>query len=139
MKINICETIDKKQIVLYYIRKLIYELYRNKSDLNSYILRNIEKEVIHMDFICPVCGAEMTLRKGPQKDFYGCVTFFQTKCPGKRDLHGDAWGCDGDEPYYLNDVGSSMFQACRSDGFSYDEAAECAAEWQRQEENDHWK
>lgn len=92
-----------------------------------------------MDLECPVCGAEMTLRKGPQKSFYGCSTYFQTRCPGKRDVHGESWGCDGEEPYYLNEAGTSMFHACLVDGFSYDEAAECAAEWQRQEEKEHEK
>lgn len=97
------------------------------------------KEVICVDLDCPVCGCKMTLRNGPKKTFYGCSTYFQTHCPGKRDLDGESWGCDGVEPYYLSDEGSSMFQLCLSDGFSYDEAAECAAEWQRQEENDRWK
>ena len=83
-----------------------------------------------MDFDCPVCGAEMILRNGPQKTFYGCSTYFKTRCPGKRDLDGESWGCDGEEPYYLNDEGSSMFQSCLADGFSFDEASECAAECQ---------
>lgn len=92
-----------------------------------------------VNIICPVCGSEMELRSGSKKDFYGCSTYFQTKCHGKRDLQGNAWGCDGEEPHYLDSEGSSMFDACIHDGFSYDESAEIAAEWQRQEEKDHWK
>lgn len=91
------------------------------------------------EFECPVCGASMVKRSGPQKTFFGCTEYHRTGCVGKRDLHGKSWGCDTEEPYYLDDEGSSMFQACINDGFSYDEASEIAAEWQRQEENDRWK
>lgn len=89
--------------------------------------------------LCPVCGSDMVLREGSKATFYGCPNYFKNNCLGKRDLEGNAWGCNEYEPYYINEEGSSMFQACLSDGFSYDEAAECAADWQRQEENDRWE
>lgn len=86
---------------------------------------------------CPICGDEMVLRQGPKVKFYGCCKF--PDCIGKRDLNGNVFGCSEEEPYYINDIGSPVFQACIHDGFNYEEAAECAADWQRQEENDHWK
>ena len=89
------------------------------------------------EILCPICGAEMIKRKGSRVEFYGCSNYHKTGCTGKRDLYGDAWGCD-DTPYYLDEKGLSMFEACIRDGFSYDEAAECAADWQRLEEKDHW-
>lgn len=85
--------------------------------------------------LCPICGSEMVKRKGPKTEFYGCNNYYKTGCTGKRDLSGEAWGCD-EAPYYINETGLSMFGACIHDGFSYEEAAECAAEWQRLEEKD---
>ena len=90
-------------------------------------------------YICPVCGSNMVLRRGPNTKFYGCESFPQSGCTGKRDLHGNAWGCYDETPFHLNDEGVSMFSILRKDGFSYEEASEIAADWQRQEERDPWK
>ena len=90
-------------------------------------------------FVCPVCGAAMVRRSGKKITFSGCSNYFKTGCIGKRSLEGEVWGCEEEEPYYLNEEGSSMFSTCIADGFDYEEAAEIAADWQRWEEKDHWK
>lgn len=91
-----------------------------------------------VELTCPICGSEMIKRHGPKVDFWGCLNFPRTNCTGKRDMQGQSWGCE-DEPFYLNDEGSKLFSQCISDGFTYDEAVECATEWQRLEEKDRWK
>ncbi len=33
---------------------------------------------------CPICNAPMILREGPYGKFWGCTTYSEFKCPGKR-------------------------------------------------------
>lgn len=63
-------------------------------------------------------------RNGPKKTFYGYPNYSRPECTGKQDLEGTAWGCDADEPYDLDEQGSSMFRACINDGFIYEEVAD---------------
>jgi hypothetical protein len=35
---------------------------------------------------CPKCGAPMTLRKGRNGEFWGCITWAQTKCNGSHNV-----------------------------------------------------
>ena len=88
---------------------------------------------------CPICGEDMVLREGAKVKFYGCSMYPINQCTGKRDLDGEAWGCYDEDPADFDTNGSRMFNVCLAEGWSYDEAAECARDWQRQEEKDNWK
>ena len=94
-----------------------------------------------MEKTCPLCKGKKVLRTGRTsgKDFWGCVNYPITGCPGKRGLEGQVFGTDGESPFSLGPKGRAMFDIGRSEGMSFEESLEFAEAWEHDEENDPYK
>ena len=47
-----------------------------------------KKEIVYSDYECPKCKEKMIERTGKYGIFYGCSSYFKTKCNGMRDKDG---------------------------------------------------